>query len=113
VSGTLNGFQKGTHLLQVAGDLATPMASIQRIQIELPEDRVRELETLMEQTGTNTKKDLLNNALTLFEWAVNERRAGRIIASVDEHEKRYKEVVMPTLERAMHKSPAPAEAAKQ
>lgn len=71
-----------------------------RIQLELPEDRVRELEALMAETGTTTKKDLLNDALTLFEWAVNERKAGRSIASVDEEDQRYKEVVMASLERA-------------
>jgi hypothetical protein len=71
-----------------------------RIQLELPEERVRELEQLMSQTGTSTKKDLLNDALTLFEWAVRERQAGRSIASVDEQNQRYKEVVMPSLERS-------------
>jgi hypothetical protein len=55
----------------------------------------------MQQTDTHTKKDLLNDALTLFEWAVNERIAGRMIASVDEGQQRYKEVVMPSLERAL------------
>jgi metal-responsive CopG/Arc/MetJ family transcriptional regulator len=72
-----------------------------RIQLELPEERLHELERLMEQTGTTTKKDLLNDALTLYEWAVQERMAGRTIASVDEQQHRYKEVVMPSLERAV------------
>lgn len=71
-----------------------------RIQLELPQERVRELEELMGQTGLTTKKDLLNDALTLFEWAVKERKAGRTIASVDEPHQRYKEVLMPSLERA-------------
>lgn len=70
-----------------------------RIQLELPEERLSELERLMEQTGITTKKDLLNSALTLFEWAVRERQAGRTIASVDEQNQRYKELVMTSLER--------------
>ena len=69
-----------------------------RIQFELSEDRNKELEALMEKTGTRTKKDLFNNALTLLEWAVKEKRSGRIIASVDEREKKFKEIVMPALE---------------
>ncbi len=69
-----------------------------RIQFELSEDRNKELEALMEKTGTRTKKDLFNNALTLLEWAVKEKRTGRIIASVDERGKKYKEIVMPVLE---------------
>ena len=69
-----------------------------RIQFELSEDRNKELEALMEKTGIRTKKDLFNNALTLLEWAVKEKRSGRIIASVDEGEKKFKEIVMPALE---------------
>jgi metal-responsive CopG/Arc/MetJ family transcriptional regulator len=72
---------------------------MKRIQLELPEERLNELERLMEQTGTATKKDLLNDALTLFEWALHERQAGRKIASVDEQNQRYKELVMASLER--------------
>lgn len=68
-----------------------------RIQFELPEEKVKELEELMRVAGITTRKDLFNNALTLLEWAVQERKAGRSIASVDEHNKRYKELVMPAL----------------
>jgi hypothetical protein len=68
-----------------------------RIQFELSEEKLNELESLMEETGVRTKKDLFNNALTLLEWAIAERKAGRIIASVDEKENKYKEIVMPVL----------------
>ena len=44
-----------------------------------------------------TKKDLFNNALSLFRWAVEERKSGRIIASIDGEEKSVREVVMPAL----------------
>jgi hypothetical protein len=68
-----------------------------RIQFELPEDKVSELKKLMEESGIKTRKDLLNNALMLLEWAISERRAGRTIVSVDEKKNRYKEVLMPIL----------------
>lgn len=68
-----------------------------RIQFELSEDRVKELEGLMREAGIVTRKDLFNNALTLFEWAVREKKAGRIVASIDENSHRYKELVMPSL----------------
>lgn len=68
-----------------------------RVQFELSEERVKELENLMEETKTKTKKDLLNNALSLLEWAIDERKVGRIIASVNEKENKYKEVIMPIL----------------
>jgi hypothetical protein len=43
-----------------------------RVQVDFSEERVAELEKLMRLCGLNTKKELLNNALTLFEWAVRE-----------------------------------------
>ena len=66
-----------------------------RLQIELPEERVRELEALMKECDIATKKDLFNNALTLLEWAVRESEKGRIVASVDEENQRYRELQMP------------------
>jgi hypothetical protein len=74
-----------------------------RVQFELSREKNEELEALMKRTGIRTKKDLINNALTIFEWAVNERARGRIIASVDEEEKKYKEILMPVLEHVARK----------
>ncbi len=70
--------------------------SIMRFQIEMSKDEAKEWDDLIKKTsGVKTKKDLINNALTLLEWAVNERLSGRIIAALDEEEMRYKELVMP------------------
>ena len=71
-----------------------------RVQLDLPEERVNELDQIMQETGLTTRKDLINQALTLFQWALRERQAGRMVASVDESNKRYKELFMPALERA-------------
>ena len=68
-----------------------------RIQFELSDDKVAELEKLMAESGIKTKKELFNNALTLLEWAIKERKAGKTIASVDEKTNRYKELLMPVL----------------
>ena len=68
-----------------------------RIQFELPEDKVKDLEKLMKEADINTRKDLFNNALTLLEWAIKEKKTGRIIASIDEQKHRYKELIMPAL----------------
>jgi hypothetical protein len=69
-----------------------------RLQIELSESRVAELKRLMDECHLSTQKELFNSALTLFEWAVNERRAGRSIASIDESTMKYKELAMPALQ---------------
>ena len=69
-----------------------------RIQLDLPEAQVAELDKLMKETGILTRKDLFNNALTLFEWAVKQKRARRLIASVEEDKGILKELLMPVLE---------------
>ena len=68
-----------------------------RIQLNMSEKRVKEVELLMEQTGISTKKDFFNTALALLEWAIKERQHNRIIASIDEDEGDYKELLIPAL----------------
>ena len=82
-----------------------------RIQLELPETRVQELKKLMEEAGFETYKDLFNNSLTLFEWAVNEVKNGKVLGSMDEQNEKFRVLVMPFLERianAARKAEQPA-----
>jgi hypothetical protein len=74
----------------------TKMAS-ERLQIELNRDKAKELDALMKEVKASTKKEYVNAALTLLKWAIEQRRAGRIIASVDEREDAYRELLMPLL----------------
>ena len=69
-----------------------------RFQFELPDEKASELEALMQETGIATTKELMNNAITLLFWSVKERKTGRVIASLDESDGRYKEVLIPALE---------------
>ena len=73
------------------------MSNLVRLQVELDEEKMKELEQLMEEGKARTKKDFINAALTLLKWAMREKRAGRIIASVDEKKDTYKEIEMPIL----------------
>ena len=68
-----------------------------RIQYELTDERNKALENLMRETGITTKKELLNNALSLFEWAIQERKKGATLVSLDEHNNKYKEIIIPAL----------------
>jgi metal-responsive CopG/Arc/MetJ family transcriptional regulator len=69
-----------------------------RIQLELPEEQVAALDRLSEDLGIRTRKELFNNALTLLDWAVQERKAGRFIASVDDDQTRLREILLPVLQ---------------
>ena len=70
-----------------------------RIQLELPEAQVQELKTLMAEAGLDTYKDLFNNALSAFEWIMNEAKSGRSITSVDDKNQSYRVLVMPALQQ--------------
>jgi hypothetical protein len=77
-----------------------------RIQIEVDENGIQVLDSIKQATGVNTYKDIFNNAITLFEWAIRQRVEGRVIASLDERTKRYKEMTMPALEDAVRRANA-------
>ena len=69
-----------------------------RIQLDLPDEQVKELDELMKETKLTTRKDLFNNALTLFQWAAKAKNLGRIVASIDEENGNARELVMPAPE---------------
>ena len=78
-----------------------------KIQLEIPKDREQELQSLKSATALVTYKDLFNNALSIFEWAVKETQEGRIIAVVDEGGMEYRALKMPALKHAANaKSPS-------
>jgi hypothetical protein len=68
-----------------------------RLQFEIPEEQMQELDILLKRTGLKTRVQLFNSAISLFEWAVRQREGGRIIASMDEQKGTYKELEMPGL----------------
>lgn len=71
-----------------------------RFQLDISEEGLEEIEALMEQTRTPTKREYVNNALTLLKWAVRQRARGNSIAAVNEAEGVYRELEMPILDRA-------------
>jgi hypothetical protein len=70
-----------------------------KIQIEVPASRYNELKELMDECHLSTEQELFNTAFTLLTWAVEKRRQGRIIASVDEKKKKYQEISMSVLDK--------------
>jgi hypothetical protein len=79
-----------------------------RIQLDVDDNGVQLLEWLKQKTNSKTQKELFNNAMTLLTWAVTQRSQGRIIASLDEQNERYRELQMPALEYAAPKPPVPS-----
>jgi hypothetical protein len=75
-----------------------------RIQLELPEENVRELKDLMEEAHIGTYKELFSNALGLLHWAVQEVKRGRVIGAIDEEQDKYRELLMPMLQSLANKA---------
>src|ERR1700740_3348291 len=69
--------------------------TVTRIQFDLPDTKIADLDRIMEEGGIKTRKELFNNALSLLEWAIKQRKTGRVIAAVDETSDSYRELSMP------------------
>jgi hypothetical protein len=68
-----------------------------RVQLDLAPSQMERLNWLMAACDIETRKDLFNSALSLFEWAVMEVLKGKTIASVDKESKHLTELAMPAL----------------
>jgi len=77
--------------------------------LDLSETQEALLKQVMSLCGLSSKKEAIENALTLLGWAAIESANGLSIASVDETRKQYREITTPALQNARMK----AELAKQ
>ena len=74
-----------------------------RLNFEFPDERIVDLKELQAETGTESMKDLVNNAFSLLEWAVKETKDGNEIAAVNEEDETYRVLVLPLLQRVAKK----------
>jgi hypothetical protein len=74
-----------------------------RIQFEVSEDKLREIDQLRDDMGVSTRTELFNYALTLLKWALREEQLGRVVASLDESTGKYKQLEIPRVNRLIGK----------
>lgn len=74
-----------------------------QIHYEITPEALARLEELRQEAGISTKKELLNNALTLLHWAVEQRRKGCVVTSFNEGTKSQVELSMPILDKIKQK----------
>jgi hypothetical protein len=86
---------------------------MRKLQFKVPPEEVEKLDELQELTATSTRKEFLNDALTLYEWAIEQKRLGREVGSWDDE--RVYPLVMTKLSRVeQDKEPTfPGESAVQ
>lgn len=82
-----------------------------RIQLVVQDDEYMRIVELKQQIGASTIKEVFNNAMTLFQWAVGQRMEGASIYSIDEAKGLKKELQMYALNRAAEKATPPAKPA--
>ena len=78
----------------------TASHQVLRINFDVPKERVSTLDNLQETTGLSTRKELFNNALTMFKWAVQHVQDGRKIVALDTVSGNYIELSMVPLDHA-------------
>lgn len=66
-----------------------------RITLDVPDEKFEEIKLLCERLRLATRKDLFNNAITPLQWAEEQIASGRVIASVDDEAKSFRELSMP------------------
>jgi hypothetical protein len=75
-----------------------PQSSV-RLELEISPENLNEWDSLLGECGLETRKELLNSAMTMFKWAVRHAREGHSIAAIDDTKKKYFELDMPFLSR--------------
>jgi hypothetical protein len=68
-----------------------------RVQLDLNPQQMAFVTQLMASGGFDTRKDLFNNAVTLFGWAFREAQHGHVIGSLDRKTQAFTVVNMPVL----------------
>jgi len=71
-----------------------------KIQFEVEDWVVSQIDELKDTTGSADYKELFNNALAILRWATEQRVAGRSVASIDEQGREFLRLRMPALEYA-------------
>lgn len=75
-----------------------------RIQFDVLPERLDELDRLMALCDIRTRKELFDNAMTLFEWAVEVVRNGKNVAEYNKSSDHVEIVRLPVLENAARRA---------
>ncbi len=73
-----------------------------RLNFEFSEERVKDLKELQVALDVDMKT-LVNNALSVFEWCVDETKRGNEIAAVNESNQTYRVLITPVLQHLAKK----------
>jgi len=69
-----------------------------KLELEIDTDGLENLKRIMRASGVPGEQEFFETAVALLNWAVEQRIAGRKIASIDRREKAYRELEIPLLQ---------------
>jgi hypothetical protein len=65
----------------------------------MKEDAVDEMDRLIDLSNSGTRKNYVENALAIMEWALTMSQSGLTVAAIDENKGTFRELVMPPISR--------------
>lgn len=65
----------------------------ERLCLELSHEELERMNRLMFMTGSKTRAELFNNALSLLQWALAQTASGKVVAVVDQTSQSYRELI--------------------
>jgi len=79
-----------------------------RLNLEISDAQMNSIKALQQRTGASSMKELVNNAISILEWAVEETARGNEVAALNESESAYRVLVTPLLQYvAKREQPVP------
>jgi hypothetical protein len=73
-----------------------------RLNLEISKAQMDSVKALMLRVGARDMKDLINSALSVMEWAVDETSSGNEIVALDAGMNSYRVLVTPPLQYVRH-----------
>jgi len=70
-----------------------------RFNCDVAAEDFEQLEALMTDLGLRSKRQLFEEAVGLLRWAVNERKAGQLVGSMNDRRMHFRELTTPALQR--------------
>jgi hypothetical protein len=86
------------------GKLGNQENDSMEILLKLPTEFTKRFNLMLELSGISLPQDLINEALTLFEWALSRVILGEQIGSLNEKENKWKAINMESLSYAAEKT---------
>jgi hypothetical protein len=68
------------------------------VRVQIPDEVVKQIQ---EKLGDIKVTDIVKDAVTMFNWAADERSKGRVVLTSDEEGTKMTRLAMPSLERAV------------